>query len=145
MITVDYYQENDFKQICELFDEWGMVSPVAIETFENSIASILNSDDNMMLIAKSDGEIVGYAQTTICYYLGFEPFMEVVQILVAERKRSSGIGALIMRHVEAEAKAKNVNIIKLHSQVQRSKAHVFYENLGYSYFKISKFYEKKLD
>jgi hypothetical protein len=49
-----------------------------------------------------------------------------------------------MEKVEEIALEENIFLIKLSSQLHRSRAHVFYENLGFTVEKMSKFYEKRL-
>lgn len=145
MITVDYYKEDDFKGLFKLWDQWKTGSSLLEGDMEYSISSIMKTKDNILLIAKDEFGVQGYAQIAKCFYLGFEPFIEVIQLLVSEDKRSSGIGSLMMKFIEDEAVKENINVVKLSSQVQRSRAHIFYERLGYDFYKISKFYEKKLN
>jgi GNAT superfamily N-acetyltransferase len=144
MITVDYYKEKDFHGLLELMKHWGKDYSFPESIIKTSLSDIFKNTDNVILIAKDENKIVGYAQIAKCFYLGFEPFIEVIQLLVAEESRSTGVGQAIMKRVEDEAAKEKILTIKLHSQVHRSRAHVFYEKLGYAYYKISKFYEKKL-
>ena len=142
--TINPFHEKDLTGLCDLMTHWGKDYSFSVKEIKNSISHILTMSDNKILIAKKDNEIVGYAQISKCYHLGFEPFIEVVQLLVSGPNRSLGIGALLMKYIEDEAKMEHINIVKLHSQVHRSKSHVFYENLGYNFYKTSKFYEKRL-
>jgi hypothetical protein len=49
-----------------------------------------------------------------------------------------------MAQAERVARGEGLSVVRLSSQIHRSRAHVFYENLGYEFLKISKYYEKKL-
>jgi len=144
MIRIDNFEEEDFPELCDLMKHWGEDESFSEEIMRTSLSNIINNDGNRILIAKEGNAIAGYAQTCRCVHLGFEPFIEVIQLLVAEDRRSSGVGRLLMKRIEDDAIEENIHIIKLSSQVHRSHAHVFYERLGYSYYKISKFYEKKM-
>lgn len=144
MVIINNYNENDFNGLLELMNQWEDDHIFSEEIMRNSIAEIFNNTDSKILIARKDGEISGYAQISKCFYLGFDPFIEIIQLLVSEKKRLFGIGSKLMEAVENEAENENIKIIRLNSQVHRSKSHVFYENNGYEYYKISKFYEKIL-
>jgi GNAT superfamily N-acetyltransferase len=97
-----------------------------------------------VFVARDGEDIVGYVQIAPGLHIGHDPFLEVVQILVSEKKRSTGVGHLLMERVEKIARAEGFQTIKLSSRVHRSKAHVFYECIGYELEKVSKFYKKIL-
>ena len=58
--------------------------------------------------------------------------------------RGQGIGKMIIKRIEDISISEDIRVLKLSSQVHRSKSHVFYENQGFEMHKISKFYEKKV-
>ncbi len=144
MITIEYCTKEDTEELFILFGEWDNTYVFDRGVFVDSMNRILDERSNILLLAKEDGKIVGYVQMYPCNELGFEPFFEVAEFLVAGEKRNRGIGKLLMKEAEGIALSEKIRIIKLSSQAHRTKAHVFYENMGYEYYKISKFYEKKL-
>jgi len=145
MPEIDYYRESDFQELCRLINQWDSSYPFNENIIRESIKNIIEETGNKIIIAKVNGVVTGYAQVAKCCYLGFKPFAEIIQLLVSENNRSSGIGNAIMIFIENEMIKENIHTLKLSSQVHRSRSHVFYERLGYSYFKISKFYEKHLN
>jgi GNAT superfamily N-acetyltransferase len=143
MITLDLFDPKDTEQFFELFRDWDRNYPFDRETFMASLSRI-DPKTSRLIVAKENGDLVGYAQFTRQAEIGFEESLEVVQLLVAEDKRGRGIGRMLMAEAERIAEAEGIGVLKLSSRIQRSKAHVFYESLGYELAKISKFYQKKL-
>lgn len=144
MVTIHYYQEGDFKKLYDLMDHWQYNFSFTEEEFLNSIKRIQENPFSKILLAKHENEVVGYAHILHTSYLGLPPSLEVIHLLVSNHFRSKGIGKALMQAVEVEAQKMDVKIVKLSSQLHRSRAHVFYEKLGFTLFKVSKFYEKKL-
>ena len=144
MIKIVNCTIGDTKNLFELFNEWDKSHSFDFDVFSDSLNKILKEEYNKIFLAVEDNNIAGYVQMYKCHELGFDSYYEVVQLLVSGNKRNSGIGKLLMKKVEDTALKDNIKTIKLSSQVHRTNAHVFYENIGYEYYKISKFYEKKL-
>ncbi len=138
------FASGDADALFELMKDWDKDYAFSRIVFDSSLASIMENDGNELIVAYRGNRLVGYAQTLVCRFLGFEPSVEVLQLLVAQDARSGGIGGLIMSFVEDRARKNGFRKMNLHSQVKRSRAHVFYEGLGYELTKISKFYEKSL-
>jgi GNAT superfamily N-acetyltransferase len=143
MITIEFITAAEKEELYKLFCEWEQSYTFDYDFFSASFEQILNGAAQI-LVAKKDGRLVGYVQIFKGILLGFEPFYEVAQLLVAEQERSNGIGKMLLGRVEELAQENQIRIIKLSSQVQRSRAHFFYENNGYQCYKISKFYKKTL-
>lgn len=143
MLTIVPYEEAHFDAFIHLLSHWGPEWSAAHPDVKHSIDAVLRTEDHVDL-AFNDRGLVGYVQYGPRYRIGYEPFFEIIQLLVSEDQRSSGIGAALVRHVEDAAREAGMQAVRLDSQVHRSRAHVFYERQGYSYYKISKFYAKNL-
>lgn len=144
-VNVVPYAREHCDGLAALLREWGTDRDFTREQLSSDLERIFAHPEYRICIALYRGAVAGYAQTADKALLCFDPFVEVEQLLVAEEFRSRGIGAALMQHIEEDARSRGLMTVKLCSQVQRSRAHVFYERLGYQYFKISKFYEKKLE
>ncbi len=143
-LTIRPYADGDEDALFELMKDWSEDYAFPRATFDASLKALIARDADDLVVAYRGKRLVGYAQTVVCHFLGFEPSIEVLQLLVAQDARSGGIGARIMDYVENLARRRGFRKVNLHSQVMRSRAHVFYEGLGYELTKISKFYEKSL-
>lgn len=58
-------------------------------------------------------------------------FAVIERVIVAEKVRGKGYGAMLMRHAENVAISKGALKIMLSSAAKREEAHRFYEILGY--------------
>jgi GNAT superfamily N-acetyltransferase len=143
MITVNTYSNDDLDDLFRLFGNWDKDYVFEYTIFKESVENALKMD-NKIILAKDQNEIVGYAQLSKQVHLGFETYLEIVQLLVAEDKRSKGIGKYLVEESEKIALEMGIKRIELSSQIKRSRAHVFYENNGYELQKVSKFYKKDL-
>ncbi len=144
MVSIVPFDTDEEEALFEVFKDWDRAYPFDKDTFLRSIDE-LDGGVNRILVAKDEDRIVGYAQLIKTVNLGFEPYYEVAQLLVAEVCRGRGVGSALMAEAERIAREDGVWMIKLSSRIQRSRAHVFYESLGYELSKVSKFYHKRLD
>lgn len=144
MVEIERCTEKDAADLFGLFGEWDPDFSFDRKIFDESFSGIMNDSDCIILLAREGAGLVGYLQMNRTQELGFETFFEVAQLLVAENRRNGGFGRKLMEKAEEIALENGVGVIKLSSQVHRSCAHVFYEGLGYEFYKISKFYQKKI-
>lgn len=144
MISIERAKPEDKESLYALFAHWDMDYVFEYEAFSESFDRVLANAENRVVIARSEGRPVGYAQFFPCDELGFCRFYEIAELLVAEDARSRGIGQALLDHIEAVARESGIAEIKLSSQTFRNRAHAFYERAGYSNFKTSKFYSKTL-
>lgn len=143
MITIDYAAETDRDALYRLFDDWD-IPRVARDVFDASFDRVMAKADGFVLVAREGNRLVGYSQVLVVDELGLDRYYEIATLLVADAARSRGVGRLLVERVEALARENGVREINLSSQVYRSRAHVFYERLGFDFYKISKFYSKKI-
>jgi len=143
-MTIERAKPEDKKELYELFGDWDMDYVFDYGVFSSGFDRIVASETNIVLLAREDGKLAGYAQFFPCDELGFEPFYEIAELLVSAAERSRGIGRALLAAVEEHAQKNGIFCVKLSSQLHRSRAHVFYENSGYVNHKVSKFYEKTL-
>lgn len=142
-VVIDYIREDECAELYRLFCRWDLNISFDYDIFKSSFDRIVRDGKGVILVARMDGSIAGYAEMFQYFELGFNPFYEVADLLVSPEARNLGIGKLLMKRVEEVAAENGFNEIRLSSQVHRTLAHVFYENLGYEYYKVSKFYRKK--
>lgn len=91
-----------------------------------------------------DNRPVGWVHAFLALRLQSQLFAEIGGMVVAEDHRSGGIGAAMLRAVEAWARSKTVTRIRVRSNVIRARAHDFYLNHGYEQGKTSHVFEKRL-
>lgn len=146
-LVVKIYDNKNTRDLYDLFCLWDDVesSKITYDIFLNSLNCVLKDNNSKIITAYKGNEIVGYAQIFKVFSLGFGNYYEIDQILVMEDERKNGVGKKIIRMIEDIAKKENIFDVRLNSQIYRTKAHIFYENIGYEYYKVSKFYKKIFD
>ncbi len=143
-MRVEAYTDKHFNEFVTLFQDWDKDLEVHREALRAQINGALKRPENRILLATEGDSVLAYVQTRDCFDIGFEPYVEIVQLLVKKTERSKGVGARLLREIENTARGRGLSVVKLHSNIMRSRAHVFYERDGYAFYKCSKFYEKKL-
>jgi GNAT superfamily N-acetyltransferase len=89
--------------------------------------------DYTLYVAEQDGEIVGSFALLVMDNLGHlgAPSGIVEDVVVAPARQSSGIGAAMMRFALACCRQKGCYKLVLSSNAKRTRAHAFYESLGF--------------
>lgn len=144
MIEITQFEQNDLAELASLMSDWGDGFSITPEALRVSLDRVLADGKTRVVVARRGGHVVGYAQYAEKFFLGFEPAVEVMQLLVSAAERSLGIGCALMNYIEDETRKAGIREVNLRSQVHRSRAHVFYERQGYQMQKISKVYTKTL-
>ena len=143
-LNIILYSPEYLNGLVSLINQWGMPKSYTAEALAADLEKVFSHAECRIYLALYGGKVAGYAQTSDKNLLCFDPFVEVEQLLVDESCRSAGVGSAIMARIETDAVERGIMMVKLSSQVHRTRAHLFYERMGYEYFKISKFYEKKI-
>ncbi|KLK91454.1 acetyltransferase [Microvirga vignae] len=112
-------------------DVW---SPETRPAYEAAFAAIAKSPENMLFVAVDGDEVVGTFQLTFIPNLTGRGALrvKVESVKVKAARRSGGIGARMMAHVESVARARGAAMLELTSNKTRKDAHRFYERLGFS-------------
>lgn len=95
--------------------------------------AIAASPDNELVVAESDGAVIGVMQLT--YIPGISrngaSRLLVEAVRVSSELRGQGIGRLLMEHAHERGRARGCVLAQLTSDKQRPDAHRFYRSLGY--------------
>ncbi|HEX9060172.1 MAG TPA: GNAT family N-acetyltransferase [Clostridia bacterium] len=144
-MIIKEYSDDNLEDLTLLMNQWFEDRKYTKCEIADSISMVRQKSENKVFVAENEeGRAVGYIMTGICYYLGFNPFVEVIQLLVDKDNRSRGIGESLIKYIEEYYKEEGIKEIKLHSMIQRVRAHEFYKRYGFSEFKQSKFFEKRI-
>ncbi|ADI29483.1 GNAT family N-acetyltransferase [Methylotenera versatilis] len=83
-----------------------------------------------LLVAEHEGQVVGLAVWRLVEntYEGLRLYID--DLVTDENKRSTGIGKLLLQHLEIKAKNFGCHVLTLDSGVQRAAAHKFYFREG---------------
>ena len=95
--------------------------------FDRAVAS----DGHRIIVAEVEGKVVGVLHVFERPALE-KPCEAVVQALVVDSThRSAGVGEALMREAEAWARQRKLPSVSLYSRADRTRAHAFYEGIGY--------------
>lgn len=101
--------------------------------YGQAFAEIAASPHNTLFVAQRAGLVVGTFQVTLIPGLVARgrKRAKLESVHVAPECRGLGIGALMIAHALAFAKANGVGLVELTSNKDRIDAHRFYRNLGF--------------
>jgi ribosomal protein S18 acetylase RimI-like enzyme len=99
--------------------------------FRARFERVLATDDHRIIVAEVEGKVVGVLHMFERPALE-KPCEAMVQALVVDSEaRSSGVGEALMHEAEAWAKSRKLPSVSLYSRDDRTRAHAFYERIGY--------------
>jgi GNAT superfamily N-acetyltransferase len=124
--------EGDLVSLADLYSQfWGERS--SSEKMRATFRRLAADPHYIFLGAEHQGHLVGSAMGIVCeeLYGDCNPFMVVEDVIVDEHHRRRGIGASLMRELEACAAARRCSYLLFVTESERTVAHRFYESLGY--------------
>jgi ribosomal protein S18 acetylase RimI-like enzyme len=96
------------------------------------LARLQASEADRVVVAEVAGEVVGLASLHTSLTVEYDdPAAKLSAIVVDSGHRRLGIGAALVRAMEAEARARGCCLIFLTTAERRSEAHAFYRRLGF--------------
>lgn len=85
-----------------------------------------------ILVAELAGTVVGVATVFVRHLLSVDaPLGRISSLVVADAKRSQGVGNRLVMAAEAIAREAGCDRIEVTSAERRTRAHAFYRRLGY--------------
>jgi predicted N-acetyltransferase YhbS len=120
--------QQDAERVWELLGQMGALFVPNREAFEKHYPTLIDSEDELLLVAEANGEIVGYALTvfsTLLYTNGLSAQLQ--ELVVDEAKRQKGTGRALVKAVEAECITRGAAQLV----VATRRAAGFYDRLGY--------------
>ena len=130
-ITVRPAEAGDAQPISLLVGELGY--PADAAEIPPRLSAIAEFPDTVALVAVDGDVVVGFISGQMIPMIHqSDPFAMLTALVTAETHRGSGIGSLLVSHVERWAVDKGAVRISLTSGIQREKAHAFYERRSYA-------------
>ena len=103
------------------------------ESYLKAFGEIESDKNNELIVAETDGLVVGTLQLTFTPSLSFQGGKRatVESVRVDARFRGRGIGQELMKWAIERARRENCVSMQLTTNSERKDAHRFYENLGF--------------
>lgn len=100
--------------------------------------------EERLLVAEVEGLVVAWTSIALADHFYTPLYVEISGLVVDEKLRGHGIGALLIREVKKWAESKGVGIVRLRANVIRKDAHRFYEREGFRKAKEQFVFELKI-
>lgn len=121
---------EDYKDICKICcDDLGYncSEELVKERLEG-----LDKNNERVLVAVYNSEVVGYLHAQIYKTLYFEELINFLGLAVSKEYRNKKVGTKLVNEIENWAKEKGINKVRVNSGFSRKEAHEFYRSLGYN-------------
>lgn len=121
---------EDYKDICKICcDDLGYncSEELVKERLEG-----LDKNNERVLVAVYNSEVVGYLHAQIYKTLYFEELINFLGLAVSKEYRNKKVGTKLVNEIENWAMEKGINKVRVNSGFSRKEAHEFYRSLGYN-------------
>jgi len=142
-VRVRRARSADAKRVAELSGQLGY--PATEKQMKGRLREVSEDKDAACFVAESrEGGVIGWIHVGTTPLLEVERRAEVNGLVVDERARSRGAGALLLEAGEKWARGKRCKGMSVRSNVLRERAHGFYLRDDYEHYKTQKAFRKKL-
>lgn len=121
---------EDYKDICKICcDDLGYNCS---EELVKERLKGLDKNDERVLVAVYNSEVVGYLHAQIYKTLYFEELINFLGLAVSKEYRNKKVGTRLVNEIENWAKENGIKKVRVNSGFSRKEAHEFYRSLGYN-------------
>ena len=134
---------SDAARLAQLAGELGY--PTSTAQMKQRLRQIKPALQHAIFVAAlPQGEVVGWLHLSVEPLLEVDIRGEVNGLVVGEKHRSLGAGAVLLAAAETWARKQGCKSISVRSNVIRERAHKFYERNGYEHYKTQKAFRKAI-
>ena len=116
--------------------------PVDPETMQSRLEDLAEREKQVAFVAETNGEVVGWIQGAEHDFLVAGRIGEICGLVVAEGRRTRGVGRRLVEAVEQWASGRGLDQVSVRSNIVRAESHPFYEKVGYTRLKTQHAYRK---
>lgn len=121
---------EDYKDICKICcDDLGYNCS---EELVKERLKGLDKNNERVLVAIYNSEVVGYLHAQIYKTLYFEELINFLGLAVSKEYRNKKVGTRLVNEIENWAKENGIKKVRVNSGFSRKEAHEFYRSLGYN-------------
>lgn len=139
---IEKAEESHCKEIQRLSSVLGY--DISLEETKTNIESLSNRKGHRVWVATLNGGVIGWCHAGITHWVMMPPMIEVFGLVVDERLREKGVGALLIKEVFTFAEEARVEEVWVRSNKQRASSHWFYKQLGFTHKKDQAVYTKDI-
>ena len=134
---------EDIAALADLSTQLGY--PAEAETIGVRLAQVREQRAGQVFVAVNGASVViGWTHVAPRLNIEEEPFAELAGLVVGDRARGRGVGALLLHAAEDWAREQGYARLRVRSNVLRERAHGFYRREGYVERKRQVVFEKPL-
>jgi GNAT superfamily N-acetyltransferase len=143
-MLVDEMTESDLEAVKVLSEQLGY--PNSLGDIKKSFGEVSKSPSHKLLVARdSSHRVVGWIQVNVeAASILSDTRGEVTALIVDEKHRGKGIGAMLLEKAEKWLKDQGIDFVRIRSNIKRLEAHEFYKNKGYEIKKSWHLFTKNL-
>lgn len=133
-MRIQQLAEQDLSALAELFKQfWGENS--SLEKMRETFVRLAANPSYILLAAKQDARLIGFAMGIVCEELYGEcrPFMVMEDLIVDGNRRRGGVGTALMQELEKCARKRDCCQIIFVTEANREESLKFYQALGYEF------------
>lgn len=131
--TIRPAKPEDAGRLADLATQLGY--PSTPQEITRRLVPISSHAEHAVFVAESEGEVAGWVHVYLHSLLIADTEAEIGGLVVDEARRGTGVGRLLMQQAERWALEQGCGSVYVRSNVIRTEAHKFYEELGYVRFK----------
>jgi N-acetylglutamate synthase-like GNAT family acetyltransferase len=121
---------DDAAEIAELLGQLGY--PARTDAVARRLRRLLSTDADRVLVAEAGGKVVGVVGVHVSRSLEYDgDAAKISPLVVDEALRGTGVGRALVDAAEAEARARDCDVLFLTTAERRTGAHAFYRALGF--------------
>jgi len=136
-------RSNDAGRVAELSGQLGY--PATVNEMRGRLKAAMADKDGACFVAESREEgVIGWIHVSVRPLVEVEQRAEVNGLVVEEKARSRGAGAMLLAAGATWARGKRCKGMSVRSNVLRERAHGFYLRNGYEHYKTQKAFRKGL-
>jgi GNAT superfamily N-acetyltransferase len=130
-VTIRAPEAGDMEALADLMTQLGYETRAS--EMEMRMEAILANKNYATFVAVSSGKVCGMIGTQISYsYEHNNPGARIIALVVSEKMRGRGVGEALIAAAEKHLAQKNIQRVAVNTHFKRTRAHEFYEKLGYT-------------
>src|SRR2546421_1105219 len=130
-LTIRAPEAGDMEALADLMTQLGYETRAS--EMEMRMETILANKNYATFVAVSEGKVCGMIGTYTCYtYEHNNPSARILALIVSEKMRGRGVGQALIAAAEKDLAQKNIRRVAVNTRFERTRAHEFYEKVGYT-------------
>jgi ribosomal protein S18 acetylase RimI-like enzyme len=129
-LTVRAPEAGDMEALADLMTQLGYETRTS--EMQMRMETIMANKQYATFVAVSEGKVCGMIGTRISYsYEHNNPGAAILALIVSENMRGRGVGEALVTAAENDLAQKNIRRLAVYTHFRRTRAHEFYEKMGY--------------